>query len=92
MDVRDLIQPPRGIAPVVNAFLLPGAFQTAVGHISTGRPACCKPGLAEYRRVRQIGAMYNNSGKSRMDVVAGFAAQSGYKDESGSADVLLTIA
>ena len=48
--------------------------------------------LAEYRRVRQIGAMYNNSGKSRAEVVSEFAAQSGYKDESGSADDLLTIA
>ena len=48
--------------------------------------------LAEYRRVRQIGAMYNNSGKSRAEVVSEFAAQSGYKDESGSADELLTIA
>ena len=48
--------------------------------------------LAEYRRVRQIGAMYNNSGKSRAEVVSEFAAQSGYKDESVSADELLTIA
>lgn len=48
--------------------------------------------LAEYRRVRQIGAIYNNSGKSRAEVVSEFAAQSGYKDESGSADELLTIA
>ena len=48
--------------------------------------------LAEYRRVRQIGAMYNNSGKSRAEVVSEFAAQNGYKDESGSADELLTIA
>ena len=48
--------------------------------------------LAEYRRVQQIGAMYNNSGKSRAEVVSVFAVQSGYKDESGSADELLTIA
>ena len=48
--------------------------------------------LAEYRRVRQIGAIYNDSGKSRAEVVSEFAAQSGYKDESGSADELLTIA
>lgn len=48
--------------------------------------------LAEYRRVRQIGAMYNNSGKSRAEVVSVFAVQSGYKDESVSADELLTIA
>ena len=48
--------------------------------------------LAEYRRVRQIGAIYNNSGKSRAEVVSEFAAQSGYKDERGSADELLTIA
>ena len=48
--------------------------------------------LAEYRRVRQIGAMNNNSGKSRAEVVSEFAAQSGYKDESGSAEELLTIA
>ena len=48
--------------------------------------------LAEYRRVRQIGTIYNNSGKSRAEVVSEFAAQSGYKDENGSADKLLTIA
>ena len=48
--------------------------------------------LAEYRRVRQIGAIYNDSGKSRAEVVSEFAAQSGYKDDSGSADELLTIA
>ena len=48
--------------------------------------------LVEYRRVRQIGAIYNNSGKSRAEVVSEFAAQSGYKDESGSADELLSIA
>ena len=48
--------------------------------------------LAEYRRVRQIGAIYNNSGKSRAEVVSEFAAQSGYKDESGSANELLSIA
>lgn len=42
--------------------------------------------LAEYRRVRQIGAMYNDSGKSRVEVISEFAAQ------SGSADELLTIA
>ena len=48
--------------------------------------------LAEYRRVRQIGAIYNGSGKSRAEVVSEFAAQSGYKDDSASADELLTIA
>lgn len=48
--------------------------------------------LAEYQRVRQIGAIYNNSGKRRAEVVSEFAAQSGYKDESGSADELLSIA
>jgi hypothetical protein len=48
--------------------------------------------LAEYRRVRQIGAIYNNSGKSRAKAVSEFAAQCGYRDESGSADELLTIA
>ena len=48
--------------------------------------------LAEYRRVRQIGAIYNGSGKSRAEVVSEFAAQSGYKDDSVSADELLTIA
>ena len=48
--------------------------------------------LAEYRRVRQVGAIYNNSDKSRAEVVSEFAVQSGYKDESGSADELLTIA
>ena len=48
--------------------------------------------LAEYRRVRKIGAIYNDSGKSRAEVVSEFAAQSGYKDESVSADELPTIA
>ena len=48
--------------------------------------------LAEYRRVRQIGAIYNNSGKRRAEIVSAFAAQSGYKDDSVSADELLTIA
>ena len=48
--------------------------------------------LAEYRRVRQIGAIYNNSGKRRAEVVSAFAAQSGYKDDSVSADELLIIA
>lgn len=48
--------------------------------------------LAEYRRVRQIGAVYKGSGKSRAEVVSEFAVQSGYKDESVSADELLTIA
>lgn len=48
--------------------------------------------LAEYQRVRQIGAIYNNSGKRRTEVVSEFAAQSGYKDESVSADELPTIA
>ena len=48
--------------------------------------------LAEYQRVRQIGAIYNNSGKRRTEVVSEFAAQSRYKDESVSADELLTIA
>lgn len=47
--------------------------------------------LAEYRRVRQIGAIYNGSSKSRAEVVSEFAAQSGYKDDSVSADELLTI-
>ena len=40
--------------------------------------------LAKYRRVRQIGAIYNNSGKSRAEVVSEFAVQSGYKDESAA--------
>ena len=48
--------------------------------------------LAEYRRVRKIGAIYNDSGKSCAEVVSEFAVQSGYKDESVSADELLTIA
>ena len=48
--------------------------------------------LAEYRRVRQNGAIYNGSGKSRAEVISEFAVQSGYKDESISADELLTIA
>ena len=47
--------------------------------------------LAEYRRVRQIGAIYNGSSKSRAEIVSEFAAQSGYKDDSVSADELLTI-
>ncbi|WP_343264618.1 hypothetical protein [Ligaoa zhengdingensis] len=48
--------------------------------------------LAEYRRVRQIGAIYNNPGKSRAEIVSEFAAKSGYKDESTTADEPLTIA
>ena len=48
--------------------------------------------LAEYRHVRQIGAIYNNSAKNRAEVISEFAVQSGYKDESVSADELLTIA
>lgn len=48
--------------------------------------------LAEYRRVWQIGAIYNNSVKSRAEVISESAAQSVYKDESVSADELLTIA
>ena len=42
--------------------------------------------LAEYRRVRKIGAIYNDSGKNRAEVVSEFAVQSGYMDESVSAD------
>ena len=48
--------------------------------------------LVEYRRVRQSGAICNSSGKSRAEVISEFAVQSGYKDESISADELLTIA
>ena len=48
--------------------------------------------LAEYQRVRKIGVIYNDSGKSRAEVVSEFAIQSGYKDESGSVDELLIIA
>ena len=48
--------------------------------------------LAEYRRVRKNGAIYNDSGKNRAEVVSEFAVQSGYMDESVSADELLTIA
>src|SRR5699024_4201085 len=39
MDGRNLIQPPCGIAAVVNAFLPPGVFQITVGHVSP----CCPP-------------------------------------------------
>ena len=48
--------------------------------------------LAEYRRVRKNAAIYNDSGKNRAEVVSEFAVQSGYMDESVSADELLTIA
>ena len=48
--------------------------------------------LAEYRHVRQIGAIYNNSAKTAQKSFPSFAVQSGYKDESVSADELLTIA
>ena len=68
-------------------------------YIQDGLLFCCMMGeagsfasLAEYRRVRKIGAIYNDSGKSRAEVVSEFATQSGYKDESVSADELLTIA
>ena len=40
----------------------------------------------------KLARLYNNSGKSRAEVISEFAAQSGYKDESASADELLTIA
>ena len=42
--------------------------------------------------MRKIGAIYNDSGKNRAEVVSEFAVQSGYMDESVSADELLTIA
>ena len=42
MDGRNLIQPPCSVAAVVNAFLPPGAFQTAVGHICPCCPPCRK--------------------------------------------------
>ena len=37
--------------------------------------------LAEYRPVRQLGAICNNSGKSRTKVISEFDVQSGYRDE-----------
>ena len=46
VDGRDLIQSPCGVAAVVNAFLPPGAFQIAVGHVSPCRPPCRKLFLA----------------------------------------------
>ena len=42
MDGRNLIQPPCSVAAVINAFLPPGAFQTAVGHICPCCPPCRK--------------------------------------------------
>ena len=39
---RNLIQPPCGVAAMVNAFFLPGAFQIAIGHVSPRRPPCRK--------------------------------------------------
>ena len=42
VDGRDLIQSPCGVAAVVNAFLPPGTFQTAIGHICPCLPPCCK--------------------------------------------------
>ena len=46
MDGGNLIQPPCGVAAVVNAFLPPGTFQTAVGHVSPRCPPCRKLFLA----------------------------------------------
>ena len=46
MNGRDLVNTPCGIATVVNAFLPPGVFQTAIGHISPCRPPCRKLFLA----------------------------------------------
>ena len=48
--------------------------------------------IAEYQRVRHIGAIYTDSGKSRAEVVAKFAEKAGYKEDGATADELLTIA
>ena len=48
--------------------------------------------IAEYQRVRHIGAIYTDSGKSRAEVVAEFAEKAGYKEDGATADELLTVA
>ena len=48
--------------------------------------------IAEYQRVRHIGAIYTDSGKSRTEVVAKFAEKAGYKEDGATADELLTVA
>ena len=48
--------------------------------------------IAEYQRVRHIGAIYTDSGKSRAEVVAKFAEKAGYKEDGATADELLTVA
>ena len=48
--------------------------------------------IAEYQRVRHIGAIYTDSGKSRAEVVAEFAEKAGYKKDGATADELLTVA
>lgn len=42
VDGGNLVNTPCGVAAVVNAFLPPGAFQMAVGHICPRRPPCQK--------------------------------------------------
>lgn len=42
--------------------------------------------IAEYQRVRHIGAIYTDSGKSRAEVVAKFAEKAGYKEDGATAD------
>ncbi len=41
--------------------------------------------IAEYQRVRHIGAIYTDSGKSRAEVVAKFAEKAGYKEDGATA-------
>ena len=48
--------------------------------------------LAEYRRVRHIGALYADSGKSCTEVISEFAGKAGYKEDGTTAEELLTIA
>ena len=42
--------------------------------------------LAEYRRVRHIGALYADSGKSCTEVISEFAGKAGYKEDGTTAE------
>ena len=48
--------------------------------------------LAEYRRVRQIGAIYNECNKNKAETVSRFTEKAGYNKTSETADELLTVA
>lgn len=47
--------------------------------------AGCFESLAEYRRVRHIGALCADSNKSRAEVISEFAEKAGYTEDSATA-------